>query len=217
MDQVCGCTPLSSEEHQGSAVLLTKHPQLTSTTSVGAVPPSPAQIPALQCCQRLVKHGSVPWMLRKADAQSYTLTIWELPNQILHAVLYGVRGGKEGRSQNRLEGLGSMVRARDWPACDKPPGGLRMRAMRLTHGKLAGSLSAAGVKPEPSCSNDSKEEKAALAGKQRKEGKVAGFSRFSAMESCREPLRIGGTTGRGRGKHPSLVFSMGTWQKRIPS
>lgn len=34
-------------------------------------------------------------MLRKADAQSYTLTIWELPNQILHAVLYGVRGGKE--------------------------------------------------------------------------------------------------------------------------
>lgn len=51
-----------------------------------------------------------------------------------------------------------------------------MRVMRLTHGKLAGSFSAAGVKPEPSCRNDSKEEKAALGGKQRKEGKVLGLA-----------------------------------------
>lgn len=94
-----------------------------------------------------------------------------------------------------------------------------MRVMRLTHGKLAGSFLAAGVKPEPSCSNDSKEEKAALAGKQRKEGKVAEFSHLSVVESCREPLWIGRmwTTGRGQGKHPSLVFSMGIRQKRIPS
>lgn len=89
-----------------------------------------------------------------------------------------------------------MVRARDWQACDKSPGGLRMRVMRLPHGKLAGSFSAAGTTAK-------KRKQPWLESKGRK-----GSQRWRAAGS----LRIGRlwTTRRGQGKHPSLVFSMGT-------